>query len=247
MNLIIIFITTLFASVLSSMSGGGTAIITFPVFLAIGIPIPLALTMGSVNGMFWVLPASRNYLKGRKIDWEFLILFALIGLIGAYFSIKVIIGINQRIFEFIIGLLIIFLVGYTYTKKDLGLTEQKIYSKKRQALAYPFALLLGFYENLFGAGNAIAFSLVSFYTRGFDFIDALGHYYAVSFAWLVLGVGLLISKGYYNFNYMAAGVVGSVIGAYIGSSYSKYKGNKFIKTVFVIIGGILGLKLLLGL
>lgn len=114
-------------------------------------------------------------------------------------------------------------------------------------MAYPFALLLGFYENLFGAGNAIAFSLVTFYTKGFDFIDALGHYYAACFPWLVLGVGLLIAKGYFNFGYMAAGVIGSLIGASIGSSYSRYKGNKFIKTIFVIIGGILGLKLLLGL
>src|SRR6185503_14437672 len=118
MKEIIIFFTTLVASLLSSMSGGGTSIINFPIFLALGIPIPLVLTMGSVNGMFWVLPAARNYLKGRKIEWKFLIIFSLIGLIGAYFSVKVILGINQRLFEFIIGLLIIFLVTYTYLKKD---------------------------------------------------------------------------------------------------------------------------------
>lgn len=247
MKLVIIFFTTIVASLLSAMSGGGTSIINFPVFLALGIPAPLALAMGSVTGTFWVLPAARNYLKGRKIDWKFLIIFSLIGLIGAYFSIKVVIGIKQRLFQLIIGALILFLVTYTFTKKELGLTEKKTYSKARQALAYPFALLLGFYENFFGSGNGIAFSLVSFYTRGFDFIDALGHYYAISFAWDAFGAGLLISKGYYNFNYMAVAVVGSVLGAYVGSSYSRYKGNKYIKTAFVIIGGILGLKLLLGL
>lgn len=247
MELIIVFLTTIIASLLSSMSGAGVGIITLPVFIALGIPVPLALATNSVNAVFWVLPAARNYLKGRKIEWTFLILFSLIGLIGTYFSVTAAINLNQRVFGFIIGLIIIFLVIYTYVKKDLGVTERKTYSKQRQMLAYPFALLLGFYENFFGAGNAIAFSMVSFYTKGFDFIDALGHYYAACFAWLVFGATLFISKGYYDLKLMPVAIIGSVIGAYIGSKYSRYKGNKFIKITFVIIGGILGLKLLLGL
>jgi hypothetical protein len=228
------------------MSGGGTTAINFPVFMALGMPIPLALATISLNSAFWVLPASRNYLKGRNVDWKFLIFFSLIGLIGTYFSIKFVLGSSQRIFEIVMGSLIIFLVIYTYFKKELGLTEHKVYSKTRQMCAYPFALLLGFYENAFGSGNALAFSLITFYTKGFDFIDALGHYYAVAFVWTVAGVILFFKAGFYDFTIMPIAVIGSMIGAYIGSKYARQKGNKFIKIAFVIIGGILGLKLLLG-
>ena len=247
MELIIILLTTFISSLLSSMSGGGTNIINFPVFLSLGIPVPFALAISSVNSVFWVLPASRNYLRGRQIDWKFLILFSLIGLIGVYFSIKLILGFDQRIFEIIMGSLIVFLVGFTYFKKELGLIEHRIYSKTRQIFAYPFALLLGFYENAFNVGNAISFSLVSFYTKGFDFIDALGHYYAISFAWVLLGSALLIKAGFYDLRIMPVAIVGSVAGAYIGSKYARYKGNKFVKIAFCAIGGVLGLKLLLGI
>ncbi len=229
------------------MSGGGTAIINFPVFLALGIPVPMAVTISSVNSAFWVLPASRNYLKGRHIDWKFLIIFSLIGLIGTYFSVQVVLSLSQRVFELVVGSLIILLVAYSYFKKDLGLAEQRVYSKARQMVAYPFALLLGFYENTFGAGNAIAFSLVSFYTKGFDFIDALGHYYAIAFPWTVFGAALLIKQGYYDLQIMPVAIIGSMLGAYIGSKYARYKGNKFIKITFVVIGGLLGIKLLLGI
>jgi len=41
-------------------------------------------------------------------------------------------------------------------------------------------------------------------------------------------------------------ILGSVPGAYIGSKYARYKGNGFIKIVFLVIGGFLGLKLTLG-
>ena len=244
--LLIIFFTTFFAALLSSMSGGGTTAINVPVFLALGMPVPLALSVVSTNSAFWVLPAARNYLQGRKIDWKFLIIFSLIGLIGTYLSIKFIISLQQRTFELIVGPLIILFVIYLYFKKDLGLTEKKIYSKTRQLLAYPFALLLGFYENTFGTGNALMFSLVTFYTKGFDFIDALGHYYAAAFPWVVFGAALLIKAGFYDLKIMPIAILGSVVGAYTGSRYARYKGNKFIKFTFMIIGGILGFKLLLG-
>jgi len=247
MELVIIFITTFFASLLSSMSGGGTAIINIPVFLSLGFSVPLSLAIISLNNAFWVLPASFNYLKGRKIDWKFIFIFSLFGLIGTYFSIKFIIGLDKRTYELIAGPLILCLVAYTYFRKSLGLNEEKVYSKTRQMLAYPFALALGFWENAFAAGNGVMFSLVSFYTKGFDFISALGHYYAIAFPWCIVGAYLLISQGFYDTKIMPVAILGSVIGAYTGSKYARYKGNKFIKITFVVIGSILGLKLLLGL
>jgi uncharacterized membrane protein YfcA len=247
MTLIIIFITTFTASLLSSMSGGGTAIINIPVFLSLGFSVPLSLAIISLNNAFWVLPASFNYLKGRKIDWKFIFIFSLLGLVGTYFSIKFILGLDKRTYQLIAGPLILVLVTYTYFKKNLGLTEEKVYSKTRQTLAYPFALILGFWENAFAAGNGVMFSLMSFYTKGFDFISALGHYYAIAFPWCVVGAYLLISKGYFDIKIMPVAILGAVIGAYTGSKYARYKGNKFVKMIFVIIGTILGLKLLLGI
>jgi len=243
----IIFLTTFIAALLSAMSGGGTGIIVFPVFLSIGLPYPMVSATQAMMSAFWVIPASRNYLKGRTVDWTFIVLFSLIGLVGAYIGVQFVTNVDQRILEMIAGALIVFLVAYTYFKKELGLTEHRTYSKARQALAYPFGLLSGFYEIIFGAGNGIAVTLLTLYTKGFDFIDGLGHYYAISFSWTVFAIILFMQKGYFDLAIMAPAVVGSVAGAYIGSKYARDKGNRFIKLLFVGVGGVLGLKLLLGL
>lgn len=242
----IIFITTFIATVLSSMSGGGASIINLPVFLSLGISFPLAVTIQKISSAFWFLPASYNYLKDRKVDWRFLLGFASIGLVGAYLGVLFVITINQRILELSIGCLILFLVVYTYFKKDLGLKEKPVYSPLRQLLAYPFALLLGFYESIFGAGNGILLALVTFYTKGFDFIDALGYYFSIGFFWVVFAAALFIQKGYFDLALTIPAVIGSVLGGYVGSRYAKYKGNQFIKLVFMVIGGVLGIKLVLG-
>ena len=42
-------------------------------------------------------------------------------------------------------------------------------------------------------------------------------------------------------------IIGSVIGGFIGSKYAKYKGDRFIKLMFVTVGGFLGFKLLFGI
>jgi hypothetical protein len=243
----IILLTTFIATILSSMSGGGASVINIPVFLSLGIPFPLAMLMQKISSAFWVLPAAYNYLKGKAIDWVFIVLFSFIGLLGCYFGIIFVLSLNQRTFEIIIGTIIIILVLQTYFQKDLGIKEVVIKSKIRNLLVYPAALILGFYESLFGSGNGIMLAIVSFYTKGFDFVKALGYYYAVAFPWVVFTAILLIGKGYFNIDLIIPAVIGSVAGGYLGSKYARYKGNRFIKIVFVIFGGVLGVKLLLGI
>lgn len=229
------------------MSGGGASVINIPVMLSLGISFPLAISAQKVSGVFWVLPASYNYLKDRKIDWKFLSLFTFIGLIGVYLGTLVVLSINQRTAEIVVGLLILSLVVYILGKKDIGLIETKVYSKFKQTIAYVFAPILGFYESFFGSGNAILFSIVTFKTKGFDFIDGLGYYYAVGFLWDMLAVIIFVSKGYFSLPVMIPTIIGSVIGGYVGSRYAKYEGNKFIKIMFAIIGSLLGIKLLFGI
>ena len=240
------FITALVAALLSSMSGGGQSAINVPVLLWLGVSFPLAALSQKISSVFWTPIAAFNYLKDRTIKWKFVLLFGGVGLIGVYYGTVFITIVNQRTFEIIVGTLILLLAFYTFIKKDLGLREEKVYSKFRKGISYVFALVLGFYEGIFGAGNGIMFPIVILATRGFDFVDALGYYYIVSFPWCLFAAVILISKGYLNLTVVIPVTVGSVIGGYAGSKYAKYKGNKFIKMMFVVIGTLLGIKLLLG-
>ena len=246
LDIVMVFIVSFVATALSSMSGGGASVITIPALLLMGVSFPLATAAQKVSSTFWVLPAAYNYLKDRKVDWRFIFLFSGIGLLGVYAGVSLVVLANPRVMQIIIGILILVLVTYTFFKKDIGITDGKIFSKLRQRFSYVFALILGFYEGIFGAGNGIMFAIVTLKTKGFDFIDALGYYFAVAFSWVFFAAVILISKGYFSWSIMIPTVIGSVIGGYVGSRYAKYKGNKFIKIMFVVVGGILGIKLLVG-
>jgi hypothetical protein len=244
---LIIFVSSTFATFVGIMSGGGSSVITLPIFLSLGINLPLAVAIHKIAGFFCTPVSSYNYLKNRKIQWKFLLLFAFIGLIGAYFGVSFTIHLDQKILQPIIGALILILISYTYIKKDLGLKEKVVKSKFKRALAYPVALIMGFYEGIIGSGNGVIFSALTIKTRGFDFIDALGHYYAIAFFWVTFAAILYIQKGYFDLNMAIACALGSTLGSYMGSKYGRYKGNKFIKSAFIIIGAILGIKMIAGI
>jgi uncharacterized membrane protein YfcA len=245
-ELIVIFLTTLVATFLSALSGGGASIINLPVFIALGMPFPLATAVQKVSSAFWVLPAAYNYLHGKRIDWKFLGLFSLLGLFGAYLGVLFVLSVPARTLEILVGIIILLLVAYTYLQKTVGTTVEKTYSGFRKLLAYPAALVMGFYESMFGAGNGIFFVIVGHFTRGLDFISSLGYYFAAAFLWCVFAAALLIREGYVDIPVMIAAVLGSTIGAWVGSKFGRLKGNAFIRSMFLIVGLILGIKLLFG-
>jgi len=243
---VLIFCMTFAATALSAMSGGGSSIITVPVFLSLGLSLPLAMSVQQLCCMSWVLPVSSVYLRGRKIDWGFLLSFSVIGLIGAFFGVRTLMMVDQHILSRIIGIIILALVAFTFIHRDFGLQKHNTSTAFSRGGSYFFALILGFYEAIFGAGNGIFFSILAVKLRGFDFKNALGYYYAVCFPWIVLATILLIAQGYFSLAITIPAVAGSVLGGYLGSKFAVYKGNRFIKMVFVVIGGVLGIKLVLG-
>lgn len=246
-TLVVVFLVTLIGTIFGVISGVGSSVVSLPVFLWIGIPLPLTIATHKLYCAFGSPLGAYNYLKGQKINWFFLITFAILGLIGAYFGVKFVLTVNENILKTIMGIAIVLFVIYSYFKKDFGLKKVKKISPIRKIISYPIALLMGFYESILGSGNGMIFAIVTSYSRGFDLISAFGYYLAVAFFWATFSAILYIQQGYFDFWIMLVAVLGAMIGTYIGSKYAKYKGNKFIKIFFIAIGTILGIKLILNL
>ncbi len=238
--------TSFAAAFISSMSGGGSALITIPVYLWLGIPFPVATAIHNGSSCFWVIPASRNYLHGKKPNWKFLFIYTAIGFIGAVLGALFVSQIHTNAFKPYVGILILLLVLWMGLRKDIGVVEKTHISKTKKILMYISAPFLGFYESFFGSGNGIIFSSLAIKLRGDDIIESLGSYYFAAFFWLVISVVIFIWKGQFDLILMIAATIGGLIGGYSGSKLGRYKGNRFVKYAFIIIGTVLGFKLLLG-
>jgi len=232
------------AALVSSMCGGGSSMITTPVWLMLGFPLPVAIAANTVTGAVWTLIAARNYLRGHTIDWRLVAATGGSGLLGTYFATKVIVSADPKMIQRFFGGFIIALVLLVFCKKDFGLMSKE--PRAGRVLTGLLALPLGFYEAFFGSGNGLFTSAMLCTARGFTLLEALGYYYLVSFVWCLFASFLYIQGGHYNVALTLLSIIGSVVGASLGSRVGRNKGSAFVKTLFMLVGSVLGLRLLLG-
>ena len=232
------------ASLLSSMSGAGAAMLTTPVWLFLGFPLPVAIASNQLNGAAWTLIAARNYLKGGTVDWALIRIMIFCGLAGAYVGTTIVRGVDANILQRVIGMIIIALVVVVALHPGLGRTESEPLLSRRMTgvLAFP----LGAYESFFGSGNGLFTSILLTKTRGLPLLTALGYYYLISFFWNSFAVTVYSTAGYADSRLMVPSTAGSVLGAYIGSRVGRRKGYRLVRALFLTAGGALGLKLALG-
>jgi len=244
MHILIIFSVAFLASLLSSMSGAGAAMLTTPVWLSLGFPLPVAIASNQINGAAWTLIAARNYLRGRILDWPLIRAMVGFGLAGAWAGTIIVRSIDGHSLQRVIGVIIICLVAVVAVNPSLGRSESE--PRIPRWLTGVLALPLGCYESFFGSGNGLFTSFLLSKARGFTLLTALGYYYVLAFTWNCFAVAIYSSAGIANARLMIPSTAGSVLGASFGSRLGRRKGHGLVRGVFLTLGGVLGMKLALG-
>jgi len=244
MQFMIVFSVAFLASLLSSMSGAGSAMLTTPVWLSLGFPLPVAIASNQMNGAAWTLIAARNYLKGRTVDWVLISNMVCFGLVGAYAGTVIVRSLDTHLLQRVIGCIIIGLVVVVGLNPSLGRAESEpcLSRSLTGVLAFP----LGAYESFFGSGNGLFTSILLSKSRGLPLLTALGYYYVIAFTWNCFAVSIYIASGLGDSRLMLPSTAGSMLGAYFGSRLGRRKGYGLVRALFLAVGGVLGVKLALG-
>lgn len=245
MKAVLVLCIAFVAALLGGMSGGSASALTTPAWLAMGVPLPTAVATDKLAGALWTLLGARNYLAGRRVDWRLLGGMILLGLLGAWFGALVTVRLDPAVLKRVVGGVILLLLGVMLLRPRLGAEPGPI-RLSRPAVGV-FALPLGFYEGMLGSGNSLAATLLFCWGRGYDLIGALGHYYVLAFFWCALAAASYVGHGYADPALMIPAIIGSCSGGYLGSRFASRRGSGFVRDLFLVVGLVLGLKLLLGL
>lgn len=242
------------------MSGGGASAMSLPLYLWAGVPLPVAIATLKICAVLWTPISAFNYLRGKHLDWRFMILFSAVGLLGVYGGVHIVGTADTDVLEPVVGLFIIALVAVVQLRHRITRRVRRRTEGCEEAegtagagrwttrlLEYLSALAMGFYESILGSGNGIYFAVLTGRTRRFDILTALGYYFAVAFLWVAISALLYIRLGFFDLYVMIAGAAGSLLGGWGGSRYARCRGTGFTRTVFTVVGIVLGLKMVVGL
>jgi uncharacterized membrane protein YfcA len=228
------------ASLLASLSGGSSSMITTPAWVALGVSFPVAVASDKIAGMFWTVSAARTYLANVAVDRRLLMTMGVVGLAGAFAGAVIATSVDQHLLRRGAGLLILLALLAGRTGAQAQRRSDAPADDRIAILGFP----LGLYEGLLGSGNGILTSSLLIRARGFDLPTALGHYYALAALWCALAAGVYFARGAVDWRLALPATVGALAGGTLGARIGRQAGSKLVRPLFVVVGLVLAVRLL---
>jgi uncharacterized membrane protein YfcA len=238
----LLFLTGLIAGCVDSMAGGG-GIITVPVLLNLGLPVPLALGTNKLQASFGSVSASWHYSRLGAVRIRDCLAGIAMTALGAVLGALTVQVLDPHLLDKLIPWLLCAILLYTMFRPAVGRQDHP--PRWRWPWFFTaFGLGLGFYDGFFGPGTGAFWTIALVAIQGRDFVHATGCTKVMNATSNLASLALFLLHGSV---WLAGGLTmgaGQLIGAKLGSGLVVKKGARFVRPVFLTMVGITLLRLL---
>ena len=233
------------AGFVDAIAGGGGLIQTPAMLLAFPNNNPVSVVGTSKTAAFFgTSTAAMKYRKSIKTDTRLLLAMVFPAFIGACFGALLASHISAQSFKSSIFFMMIAIFIYTLIKPDLGkVAVERHAGKKQMYIAGAAAFVIGFYDGLIGPGTGTLLMIFLVAVMGFAFVGASAIAKVVnamtnlaSIIVVGFGVGILWKIGLFL-------AIANLAGGYVGSHVAIQKGSGFIRIFYLIVTGLLIMRL----
>lgn len=244
-TIVLLFLAMFAAGFVDAIAGGGGLIQTPAMLLAFPDKNPVTVVGTSkLAAFFGTSTAALKYRKSIKTDPKLLLAMVLPAFIGAGIGARLASSISAQSFKSAIFFMMIAIFIYTLVKPDLGKAQiDKHTPKKLMYIGAAAAFVIGFYDGLIGPGTGTMLMIFLVAVMGFAFVGASAIAKVVnattnlaSIIVVGLSVGILWKLG------LALGVA-NLLGGYTGSHVAIKKGSGFVRFFYLIVTGLLIVRL----
>ncbi len=251
-ELIVLFIVSLTANLISAFSGGGAGLLQFPALILLGLPFSVALATHKVASVALGLGAIFRYFPKRKELFHeaklmlWLLLWGLPGVaLGAFWIVQV----PERLAEIALGVLTVGLALYSFWRPNLGLANAP---KHRHGLTFYIGGLvlfgIGMLNGSLTSGTGLFATLWLVLWFGLSYQSAVAYtLILVGFFWNGSGALLLSFWSEVAWLWLPILLLASFVGGYLGAHLAILKGSRFIKWTTQSLALAVGLWLIVGI
>ena len=244
-NLALLGIAMFSAGFVDAIAGGGGLIQTPAMLLSFPDRNPVSVVATSKTAAFFgTTTAAIKYRKSIKTDPRLLIAMVIPAFIGACFGSLLASHISPESFKSSIFFMMIAIFIYTLFKPDLGKIHVDKHSpRKLMAIGATAAALIGFYDGLIGPGTGTMLMIALVAIMGFAFVGASA---IAKVANATTNLASIIVVGFRIGIMWKLGIllgIANLIGGYTGSHMAIKKGSGFIRIFYLIVTGLLILRL----
>lgn len=228
--LVIGFITAF----VDSIAGGG-GLISVPALLSVGLPAQMVLGTNKLQGSIASVISAYEYIRSGKVNMKLMAKIIPLVIVGASLGVFTVRILPNEWLKPIIIVLLIFILIFTFIKKDFGKFENpKPLTAGLMSYLLILCCLIGFYDGFFGPGTG-SFLLFVFLFTGVSFVSAQANAKILNTTSNIVALIVFIKFGYVHYQYGLIMAAAGIAGAKVGTNIAVTKGSKFVKPIFFIM------------
>ena len=245
LNLILLGVAMFASGFIDAIAGGGGLIQTPAMLLSLPDRNPVEVVATSKTAAFFgTTTAAIQYRKFIKTDPKLLIAMVIPAFIGSGIGAHLASRISAGSYKSSIFFVMIAIFFYTLVKPELGKEHVEKHSpQKLMVIGSIAAFIIGFYDGLIGPGTGTILMIALVALMGFAFVGASAIAKVVNATTnlaSIIVVGLTIGV-MWKLGLVLA--VANLAGGYMGSHMAIKKGSSFIRIFYLIVTGLLILRL----
>jgi uncharacterized protein len=241
---LLVVLASALAGLIDAIVGGGGLVLVPVLFMAFPHEAPATLYGTNKSASVWGTSfAAAQFMRRVELPWASLWPALPAALAGGAAGAYVATVIDAQWMRRLLPLLLLAVLLYTLSRKDLGQTHAPMAQGARlTGTASTIGAVVGFYDGLFGPGTGSFFVFLFVRLLGFDFLHASAAAKLLNVATNLSALAWFAAHGHVWWRLGLAMAVANVIGSLIGTRLALRYGAGFVRQVFVVVVGSLIVK-----
>ena len=225
---------------------GSTLLVIVPLLNLLGMPIQVAIGTGKLSVIGRELIPLIHFRYRNLLSLGNTLPFSFSAMTTSFYGSMVAVELNEKILETIVAVFMFIIALIFLINPKIGLVNKCInYTVRHKIFSIIFGLLIGFYTGLFGGGANI-FIIISFIVIfGDGFLKASANSKIPNMMITLVSLPVFILSGYVSWIVAIPLTISTAAGAHYGTKLAIKKGNKYIRSIFVILICVLAFKYLI--
>ncbi len=245
-TLALLVVAAFAAGWLDAVVGGGGIIQLPSLLIALPSDTPVATVSGTnkISSFAGTLAASATYVRRLGVDWRVALPLVIGAYVGSSVGAALVQFVPRQWFNPVLLVAVVGIGWYTYRRPDLGQHHAPRHAGWAETVrTIPIGLGVGLWDGLVGPGTGTIFVICLVALLGFAFLHAT---VLAKLANLTTNLAAIVVLGWSGHILWGVGLVmaaANMTGGAIGSRMAIRQGNAFVRRVFLVAAGVLGLRL----